>query len=220
MVNPDVEPILSRLIGAYGDRKWKRQLEPVGELVQTILSQNTSDTNSRRAFRSLMDTFGGWHNMAESGTEQIADAIRSGGLADIKARYIKNALTALEKQSTGFNLQFLKKMDVDPARRWLLNLPGVGMKTASCVLLFSLGMPAFPVDTHVFRVARRLGLIGSKLSVEAAHTTMEKMVDAKDIYRCHVLLIEHGRRTCKAQHPLCRKCVLANVCPSYKLFVK
>ena len=117
MPKPDVDLILSRLIGAYGDRKWKRQLEPVGELVQTILSQNTSDTNSRRAFKSLMDAFGGWHNVADASVEQIADAIRSGGLADVKARYIKNALIALEKQSTGFNLQFLKKMDVDPARR-------------------------------------------------------------------------------------------------------
>ena len=158
--------------------------------------------------------------MADASMEQIAGAIRSGGLADVKAKYIKNALTALEKQPTGFDLQFLNKMDVDPARRWLLNLPGVGMKTASCVLLFSLGMPAFPVDTHVFRVAGRLGLIGSKLSVDDAHLAMEKLVVAKNIYRCHVLLIEHGRRTCKAQHPLCSKCVLADVCPSYKLFVK
>lgn len=220
MPKPDVDLILSCLIGAYGDRQWKRQLEPVAELVQTILSQNTSDTNSRRAFKSLVDEFGDWKKMADAGMEQIAEAIRSGGLADIKARYIKNALTALEKQSSGFDLQFLKKMGVDPARRWLLKLPGVGMKTASCVLLFSLGMPAFPVDTHVFRVARRLGLIGSKVSVDAAHTAMEKLVVAKNTYRCHVLLIEHGRRTCKAQHPLCRKCVLADVCPSYKLFVE
>ncbi len=220
MPKPDVDLILRRLIGAYGDRKWKRQLEPVGELVQTILSQNTSDTNSRRAFKLLMDEFGEWHNVADASMEQIADAIRNGGLADVKARYIKNALTALEKQSTGFDLQFLKKMDIDPARRWLLKLPGVGMKTASCVLLFSLGMPAFPVDTHVFRVAKRLGLIGSKLSVDDAHPAMEKLIVAKNIYRYHVLLIEHGRKTCKAQYPLCRKCVLTDVCPSCKLFVK
>ena len=220
MRKPDIDLILSRLIVAYGDREWKRQLEPVGELVQTILSQNTSDTNSRRAYKSLIDRFGDWHKVADTGTDQIADAIRSGGLADVKAGYIKNALTALEKQPGGFNLQFLKKMDIDPSRRWLLNLPGVGMKTASCVLLFSLGMPAFPVDTHVFRVAKRLGLIGSKLSVKAAHPAMEKLVTAKNIYRYHVLLIEHGRRTCKSQHPLCRKCALADICPSYKLFVR
>jgi endonuclease-3 len=167
-----------------------------------------------------MDELGAWHRVADAGTGQIADAIRSGGLAEVKARYIKNALMALKKQTTGFDLQFLKKMDVDAARHWLLNLPGVGMKTASCVLLFSVGMPAFPVDTHVFRVARRLGLIGSKLSVDDAHPAMEKLVAAENIYRYHVLLIEHGRRTCKAQHPLCRKCILAEVCPSYKLFVK
>jgi endonuclease-3 len=220
MSKPDVELILQRLIGAYGDRKWKRQLEPVGELVQTILSQNTSDTNSRRAFKSLVDAFESWHNVAEASIERIADAIRSGGLADVKAGYIKNALKALEKQTPGFNLQFLKQMSIDAARRWLLNLPGVGMKTASCVLLFSLGMPAFPVDTHVFRVAGRLKLIDNKISVNAAHIAMEKLVKDRDVYRCHVLLIEHGRSTCKAQRPLCRKCVLADICPSYKLFVR
>ncbi|MHB8085081.1 MAG: endonuclease III domain-containing protein [Dehalococcoidia bacterium] len=220
MSKPDIDLVLNRLIGAYGDRKWKRRLEPVGELVQTVLSQNTSDTNSRRAYKSLVDKFGSWHDIAEASTQKIADSIRTGGLADIKARYIKNALTDLEKQSTGFDLQFLKNMDVETARRWLLKLPGVGMKTASCVLLFSLGMPAFPVDTHVFRVAGRLGLIGSKLSANEAHLAMEKLVISKNIYRCHVLLIEHGRKTCKAQRPLCRMCVLADICPSYKLFVK
>ena len=176
MAKPDIDLVLNRLIGAYGDRKWKRRLEPVGELVQTILSQNTSDTNSRRAYKSLIDKFGSWHDIADASTQKIADSIRTGGLADIKAGYIKNALTDLEKQSTGFDLQFLKNMDVETARRWLVKLPGVGMKTASCVLLFSLGMPAFPVDTHVFRVARRLGLIGSKLSADEAHLAMEKLV--------------------------------------------
>lgn len=220
MAKADIELVLHRLIEAYGDRIWKRRLEPVGELVQTILSQNTSDTNSRRAFKSLVAAFGSWRNVAEASAVTIADAIRSGGLADVKARYIKNALTALEKQTPGFNLQFLKKMGVDAARSWLLDLPGVGMKTASCVLLFSLGMPAFPVDTHVFRVAGRLKLIDSKISVDAAHAAMEKLVKDQDIYHCHVLLIEHGRRTCKAQRPLCRKCVLSDICPSYKLFVK
>ena len=220
MARPHINLILHRLIQAYGDRKWNRRLEPVGELVQTILSQNTSDTNSRRAYKSLISRLGGWHNIAMAKPGRIADAIRNGGLADIKAAYIKNALTALEKERNGFDLQFLKKMDVEEARRWLLNLPGVGMKTASCVLLFSLGMPAFPVDTHVFRVAGRLGLIDVKLSVNAAHTAMERLVDAGDIYRCHVLLIDHGRRTCKARNPLCRTCVLADICPSYKLFVK
>ncbi|MCX6005909.1 MAG: endonuclease III [Chloroflexi bacterium] len=220
MSKSKIGQIIGLLINAYGDRKWHKRLEPVGELVLTILSQNTSDTNSRRAYTSLIETFDTWDSILKADTEDIASAIRSGGLADVKAKYIKNALQALKKETTDFNLAFLVDMTVESARKWLIQLPGVGMKTASCVLLFSLGMPAFPVDTHVYRVAGRLGLIGKKVSVDAAHVEMERMTPAEDTYRCHVLLIEHGRKTCKAQRPLCPSCVLAKICPSYKMFVK
>jgi endonuclease III len=212
--------IISLLAEAYGDRKWYKRLEPVGELVLTILSQNTSDTNSRRAYTSLMETFDNWDRILGADKEEIASAIRSGGLADVKAKYIKNALQALKKETADLDLSFLRDMTVEVARKWLIKLPGVGMKTASCVLLFSLGMPAFPVDTHVYRVAGRLGLVGKKISVDASHLEMERMTPAEDIYRCHVLIIEHGRKTCKAQRPLCPSCVLANSCPSYKIFTK
>lgn len=212
--------IISLLVRAYGDRTWKRRLEPVGELVLTILSQNTSDTNSHTAYESLMHVFENWKMISGADTGEIAAAIRSGGLADVKAKYIKNALLALEKETSDFDLTFLKDMTVEKARNWLTRLPGVGMKTASCVLLFSLGMPAFPVDTHVHRVAGRLGLIGKKISADATHLEMERITAAEDTYRCHVLLIEHGRKTCKAQRPLCRTCVLAGICPSYKSFIK
>ncbi len=212
--------IIGLLINAYGDRKWNKRLEPVGEMVLTILSQNTSDTNSHRAYTSLIKTFDTWDNILKADTIEIATSIRSGGLADVKAKYIKNALQALQKETADFDLSFLTDMTVEDARKWLIKLPGVGMKTASCVLLFSLGMPAFPVDTHVYRVAGRLGLLEKKTSVDAAHIEMEQMTPAKDIYRCHVLLIEHGRKTCKAQRPLCPSCVLKKICPSYKIFVK
>ena len=220
MNRPKIGLIISLLISTYGDRKWHKRLEPVGELVLTILSQNTSDTNSRRAYTSLVETFDTWDSLLKADTEEIASAIRSGGLADVKAKYIKNALQALKKETTDFNLSFLVDMTVDSARKWLIQLPGVGMKTASCVLLFSLRMPAFPVDTHVYRVAGRLGLIGKKISVDAAHLEMERITAPEDTYRCHVLLIEHGRKTCKAQRPLCPSCVLAKSCPSYKIHVK
>jgi endonuclease-3 len=212
--------IISLLADAYGDRKWYKRLEPVGELVLTILSQNTSDTNSRRAYTSLMKTFDSWDRILKADTKEIASAIRSGGLAEVKAKYIKNALQALKKERADLDLSFLMDMTVEDARKWLIKLPGVGMKTASCVLLFSLGMPAFPVDTHVYRVAGRLGLVGKKVSVDAAHLEMERMTPPEDIYRCHVLLIEHGRKTCKAQRPLCPSCILAKSCPSYKIFAK
>ncbi|MGD0855291.1 MAG: endonuclease III [Dehalococcoidia bacterium] len=220
MSKAKIVQIIDLLIKAYGDRKWHKRLEPVGELVLTILSQNTSDTNSHRAYASLVETFDTWDSILKADTEEIASAIRSGGLADVKAKYIKNALQALKKETTDFNLSLLVDMEVDYARKWLIKLPGVGMKTASCVLLFSMGMPAFPVDTHVYRVAGRLGLIGKKVSVDAAHLEMERITPAEDNYRCHVLLIEHGRKTCKSQRPLCRSCVLAKICPSYRIFVK
>lgn len=212
MGKPSIKAVLDRLVAAYGDRTWQKRLEPVDELILTILSQNTSDLNSRRAFESLRDNFAGWKEAASADPVKIADAIRTGGLADVKARYIKSALTALQKEAPGFDLGFLALGKVGDSREWLVRLPGVGMKTASCVLLFALGMPAFPVDTHVYRVAKRLGLIGSSLSADAAHIEMEKLTAPGDIYRCHVLLIEHGRKTCKAQRPLCRVCCLADLC--------
>ena len=218
MKKPDIYQILPILVSTYGDRPWKRRLEPVAELVQTILSQNTSDANSGRAYASLMSKFGAWERIAEAKTDEIAEAIREGGLAEVKAKYIKSALSALAKENHGFDLEFLRAMPVNKARRWLINLPGVGMKTASCVLLFSLHRPAFPVDTHVYRVAKRLRLIGEGLSVNAAHLQMEKMVRAEDVYRCHMLIIEHGRKTCKAQRPLCDKCALAALCPGYNIY--
>jgi endonuclease III len=214
-----ISQVIDLLAGAYGDRKWSRLLDPVGELVQTILSQNTSDTNSRRAYKSLIEAFKEWDAISHARNDEIAAAIRTGGLAEVKAKYIKTALTALEEEVADFDLSFLKNMGLTEARNWLIRLPGVGMKTASCVLLFSLGMPAFPVDTHVYRVAKRLGLIDSKMSVDSAHLEMEHLTQQEDVYRCHVLLIEHGRRTCKAQRPLCRVCALGQICPSYKLFI-
>ncbi|MDD5313088.1 MAG: endonuclease III [Dehalococcoidia bacterium] len=214
----NIEYILKLLTQSYGNRIWQKRLEPVDELILTILSQNTSDTNSHRAFKSLREEFGSLEKVAAAETRQIADAIRGGGLADAKAKYIKNALMELKKKTGDFNLQFLLEMDVRSAREWLIRLPGVGMKTASCVLLFSLGMPAFPVDTHVFRVTRRLGIIDPKISVDAAHPKLEGLIPPRDIYRSHMLFIEQGRKVCKAQRPLCPICILKDICPSFNTF--
>jgi endonuclease-3 len=218
MRKPGMGQVLALLTAAYGDRTWEKRLEPVDELVQTILSQNTSDINSRRAFRSLKEWFPSWSSAAGAAKQDMADAIRAGGLADVKADYIKNALQAISKLSPGFSLDFLADMEVRQAREWLVRLPGVGMKTASCVLLFSLGMPAFPVDTHVYRVGKRLRFIGEKMNADAAHLEMERLTRPRDIYRCHVLIIEHGRKTCKAQRPRCGECCLSKLCPSRSLF--
>ena len=218
MGKPGIKTIIDKLVAAYGDRTWQKRLEPVDELILTILSQNTSDLNSRRAFKALIQNFSGWDKVASAEPTAIADAIRAGGLAEVKAKYIKNALIALQKEAPCLDLRFLAQGKVEVSREWLVQLPGVGMKTASCVLLFSLGMPAFPVDTHVYRVAKRLGLINDRLSADAAHLEMEKLTAPADIYRCHVLLIEHGRKVCKAQRPLCPVCCLADVCAGRRIF--
>jgi len=153
--------------------------------------------------------------MANASVGEISHSIKAGGLGEVKARYIKQALEEIRRRQDGFELGFLKKLPVDEARDWLRQLPGVGMKTASCVLLFSLGMPALPVDTHVFRVAKRLELIDSKISAEKAHKLLEGLVPPQDVYQFHVLLIEHGRKICKAQRPRCNECVLRGLCSSY-----
>jgi len=135
-------------------------------------------------------------------------------LADVKAKRIKLILQDIEEQRGNLDLSFLRELPLSEAKSWLRQLPGVGPKTAGCVLLFSLGMPALPVDTHVFRVARRLGLIDSKATPEKAHDVLEALIPAEEIYAFHLYLIEHGRRICKARRPRCHLCVLQQVCPS------
>jgi len=210
-----INKILKLLISAYGDRAPERRLAPVDELILTILSQNTSDVNSHRAFKSLTDTLGGWDKVAHAPAARVATAIQAGGLADVKSKYIRASLQQLEKETAGYDLNFLKGMELGSARDWLMRLPGVGMKTASCVLLFSLDIPAFPVDTHVLRVAGRLGLVGPKITAGPAHQEMERLVRPEDTYRYHVLMIEHGRKICRARRPLCSSCIIGHLCPSY-----
>ncbi|UCH50356.1 MAG: endonuclease III [Chloroflexota bacterium] len=219
MSDISIEQVIKLLSAEYGRRNWQRQQSPISVLVQTILSQNTSDRNSGQAFEQLLASFGSWEDMADASVGAISHSIRAGGLGVVKARYIKQALQEIRRKRGDFELGFLGKLPVDEARDWLRQLPGVGMKTASCVLIFSLGMPALPVDTHVFRVARRLGLVGSRVSVEQAHRLLEGVVPPDDVYRFHVLLIEHGRKICKAQRPRCKDCVLRMLCPSSEEFV-
>jgi len=204
--------IIRRLEAKYGSQKRSR-FDPVSELVLTIISQNTSDANSRPAFKALQKAFTDWQQVAKAEPEQIAAAIRAGGLEHIKAKRIKLALAEILRQRGRLELDFLKNMPLEEAKRWLRQLPGVGPKTAACVLLFSLGMPALPVDTHVYRVARRLGLVSARVSAESAHEILEALVPPEDVLRFHMLLIEHGRRLCKARQPACPACPLLEGCP-------
>ena len=209
-----ITEIIDLLAEEYGNITWRSRTDPLSELILTILSQNTSDHNSRRAFDSLLTRFNSWEAVAEGSGEDIAEAIKLGGLAQVKAPRIKQILRQIQEQRGSLDLKFLKEMPVAEAKKWLRSLPGVGPKTAACVLLFSLGKPVLPVDTHINRVAKRLGLIDSRVSAEKAHEILGDMVPPRYVYQFHIHVIEHGRRVCKAQRPRCRECVLLKVCPT------
>lgn len=206
--------IMERLAALYGTPVHIPNGDPLAELVLTVLSQNTADTNSGRAFVQLLRRFPSWRAIADAPVDEIVAAIQVGGLAQQKAPRIRSILAAVFERSPDGDLSFLREMPLEDARAWLRALPGVGPKTAACVLLFALGLPAMPVDTHVERVAKRLGLIPEKLTPEQAHVALEALVDPADYYPFHMLLIKHGRRTCLARRPQCERCPLEPDCPS------
>ncbi|MBC8264756.1 MAG: endonuclease III [Anaerolineales bacterium] len=204
------------LIEEYGQQAWHPRLDPLSELIFTILSQNTSDVNRDRAWVRLKGRFPTWESVLAADTAELAEAIRPGGLANVKAPRIQEALRAIKQEQGEFTLDFLAEMEVDEAKRWLTSLHGVGPKTAAIVLLFSLGKPAFPVDTHVHRVSRRLGLIGPKISREKAHEVLEELLPHEIYFTFHLNLITHGREVCKSQQPRCAACVLQEHCDFYR----
>ena len=206
--------VMERLATLYG---WPRHVpsrDPVAEMVLTVLSQNTADTNSGRAFVQLMRRFPSWRAIADAPPEEVFATIQGGGLAQQKAPRIQAILRAVFERSPEGNLSFLAEMPLPEARAWLRTLPGVGPKTAACVLLFALGLPAMPVDTHVERVSKRLGLIPQTTTAEQAHDQLEAIVDPADYYSFHMLLIKHGRRLCSARRPDCGHCPLEPECPA------
>lgn len=218
-----IPEIVARLRDAHGVPEWRPHQDPVAELVLTILSQNTADTNSGRAFVRLMEAFPTWDAVIEAPLAELIAAIQPGGLAPTKAPRIQAALQDVRERAGGLDLGFLATMPLEEARAWLRGLHGVGPKTVACVLMFALGRPAMPVDTHVFRVAMRLGLIPARagkaaMTPEKAHLLLESEVAPDDFYAFHIGLIKHGRRTCIAQRPRCPSCVLRDLCPSGKLY--
>jgi endonuclease III len=212
-VHDRIRVIVSLLKKQYGAPRESSDRDPIEVLVQTILSQNTSDRNSGSAFKSLMTRFGSWEELSQADVGAIAETIRSGGLGEIKAQRIKQALHEIGRRQGKMELDFLSKLTIPEAEKWLLQLNGVGLKTARCVLLFALGMPALPVDTHILRVSRRLSLIAPRASPEEAHRVLGEIVPAEDVYQFHVLIIEHGRRVCRARQPDCGHCTVREVCP-------
>jgi endonuclease-3 len=210
--------ILDRLTGAYGPVTWVPRFEPLDELIFTVLTQHTSDLNAERAYKAMRARYPHWEEVMDARPAVLAEAIRSGGLANQKSVRIRQILRMIKDRRGDFDLRFLAALPLAEAKAWLTDLPGVGPKTAAVTLSFALGMPAMPVDTHIFRVAKRLRLIGSKTTVEDAHPILEKLVAPADVFKFHVLLIQHGRRTCKARAPLCPACALSERCPSRSLF--
>ena len=193
-------------------------MEALDELLFTVLTQHTSDSNAEVAYRAMRERYPTWGEVLEADTDLLANAIRHGGLANQKAPRLQAILAEILKRRGDFSIDFLAELPLDDAREWLTTLSGVGPKTAAVTLAFSLGMPAMPVDTHVYRIGRRLGLISLTTSVDEAHAVMESQVPPERVYAYHVQLIAHGRRTCKAQRPLCDDCPLADLCPSADAF--
>jgi endonuclease-3 len=204
-----------KLISAFGIPTWRHALPPIDELVSTILSQNTNDLNRDRAFHALRRRFSSWPAVRDAPPRQVIQAIRVAGLANQKGPRIQQVLRDITRERGNLDLRFLKDLPVEQARTWLMRFRGVGPKTAAIVLLFALGKPAFPVDTHVHRVTRRLGLIPEKTSREHAHELLEQLVPPEIYYPFHINLIEHGRAVCHARAPECDRCVLQDHCMYY-----
>jgi endonuclease-3 len=205
--------ILRKLERAYGSPRWTPHHDPLGELVATILSQNTSDVNSDRAYAALRTAFHTWAEVADAQLDDLAAVIRSGGLAKLKGQRIQEILHTLRARQGHLSLDFLTDMPMPAARAFLAEFSGVGPKTIACVLLFACGHPAFPVDTHIHRVTTRLGLLPAGCTAERAHAVLEPLILPTQVYAAHVHLIRHGRTVCKARLPDCQHCCLRTSCP-------
>ncbi len=208
--------IARQLAAAYGYPTWRQHLSPVDELVSTILSQSTTDSNRDRGFYALKERFASWEAVRDAGPQAVIDAIRPAGLANQKGPRIQAALLHLSETQGTITLDHLDAMPIEEAKKWLVAIKGVGPKTAAIILLFAMNRPAFPVDTHIHRVTKRLGLVGQKISAEKAHTLLEELVPEKDYYAFHLQVIEHGRKICRARNPHCAICTLQIECDWYQ----
>lgn len=206
--------VVALLDEAYGRPLWSPRYAPVEELVYTVLSQNTADVNTDRTYAALRERFPTWNEVRDAPLNEVESAIALGGLAHTKAPRIQKILAAISERTGSPDLGELDDVDDRAACAYLTSLPGVGPKTAACVLLFSLGRPEMPVDTHVHRVAGRLGLIGAKTSAEAAHDILSELAGPENVFAAHINLVRHGRRICHARRPECGRCPLASICPS------
>ncbi|NMC15672.1 MAG: endonuclease III [Chloroflexi bacterium] len=201
-----------RLNQVFGYPEWRNPLPALDELVSTFLSQNTNDLNRDKAFDAIRARYANWDEVCEADPDEFMQVIRVAGLANQKGPNIQAALRRIREERGEIDLEWLKELPVEEAREWLLSFKGVGRKTTAIVLLFSLGMPAFPVDTHIYRVSGRIGLRPQKLDVDATHQYLEAAADPAQYYAMHLNLIRLGREICQARKPACARCPLVDIC--------
>jgi endonuclease-3 len=204
--------IHERLLEVYGEPIWRNPLPAIDELVSTILSQNTNDINRDRGFNALRAKFPTWEQVRDAPAEAVIEAIRTAGLANQKGPRIQQVLRSITEERGSLDLSFLADLPVEEARAWLMRFNGVGPKTAAIVLCFSLGKPAFPVDTHIYRVTGRIGLRPEKMTVEQAHPHLEGLFPPETYYPAHLNLIRLGREVCTARKPYCERCPIVTLC--------
>ena len=204
--------IYTTLLQAFGEPIWRDPLPAIDELVSTILSQNTNDVNRDRGFHALRAKLPTWEAVRDADVEDVIAAIRPAGLANQKGPRIQQVLRAITAERGSLNLDFLADLPIEEARSWLTKFNGVGPKTAAIVLCFSLNMPAFPVDTHIYRLSGRIGLRPEKMTVEQAHPYLESVFPPETYYAAHLNLIRLGREVCHARKPNCPKCPIIKLC--------
>lgn len=214
---PRLHALIQALEAVYGRPSLDehRRLKPLEELILTILSQNTNDTNRDRAWEAMRARYRDWSAVVAAPRRQLESAIRVGGLAPTKSARIQEVLRQIRKERGAFDLDFLLDLPVDEAEAYLRKFKGVGLKTIRCVLLFACGKPVIPVDTHIFRVGKRLGLFPAKATPEKAHAILQEITPSSEVYPFHVNLITHGRRVCKAPRPRCEQCPVTSLCGYY-----
>lgn len=205
-------PIAAALTEVYGELDWSRNQDGMDELISCILSQSTNDLNRDRAFARLKERFPNWEGARFAALDDLIDAVRPAGLANQKAPRIQDALAIIYDKAGEYSIDFLNDLPLDEAKAWLVSLKGIGPKTAAIVLCFAYGRPAFPVDTHIFRVCKRVGFLPQKLSADDAHPVMEAIAPPADYYQFHIQVIQHGRDTCRARKPACERCAISGHC--------
>lgn len=213
-------PVAAALMDLYGYPEWRQHYAPLDELVDCILSQSTNDRNRDRAFANLKARYDTWEAVRDAPPDEVIAAIKPAGLANQKGPRIQKVLQTITEQRGALDIDFLGELPLEEARAWLLSLDGVGPKTAAIVLNFAFNRPAFPVDTHIHRVGKRIGFLPETINAVKAHPVMEAIVPPEDYYAFHLNLIRHGREICAARLPRCERCPLQAHCDYYQKVVK